>query len=215
MSSASDSKGAAEGLNAILSAAGLASLSEEATARFEAYLALILHWNARTNLTAIRDAEGIVRRHFVESITCAQLLPDRIGNLLDFGSGAGFPGIPIAICRPEIRVTLAESQNKKAAFLQEAARTLNLPLRVFAGRAEEMNEQFDCVAMRAVDRMGAAVCAAVGLVGRSGWLAIMSTIAERPAIEGVGRGEFAWSRPVGLPGSDQRVLLLGRKEIPR
>jgi 16S rRNA (guanine527-N7)-methyltransferase len=199
-------------LNPALVAMGLRPISPEAVARFDAYLALILRWNTRTNLTAVRDANGIISRHFVESIACAQLLPNGIASLLDFGSGAGFPGIPIAIFRPEIRVTLAESQNKKAAFLQEAARTLNLDICVFAGRAETMNEEFDCVVMRAVDRMEAAVAAAVGLVGPDGWLAVMTTSAEVRAIEGASGSFFTWSQPAGLPGSDQRVLLLGRKQ---
>ena len=211
--SSPESTYAAANLNAALSAVGLDPLSPEDVARFDAYLALILRWNSRTNLTAIRDAEGIVSRHFVEAIACARLLPRRITSLLDFGSGAGFPGIPIAICRPEIQVTLAESQNKKAAFLQEAARTLNLGVRVFSGRAETMQELFDCVAMRAVDRMDAAVSAGAGLVDTSGWLAVMTTLGEIPAIKGAPEGTFAWSEPVALPGSDQRVLLLGRKQL--
>ena len=77
-------------------------------------------------LTAIRDEEGILTRHFVESIVCARALPAGIATLLDVGSGAGFPGIPIALCRSEIAVTLAESQGKKAAFLQEAVRVLGV-----------------------------------------------------------------------------------------
>jgi 16S rRNA (guanine527-N7)-methyltransferase len=212
MSTDADAELALSGLNSRLSAAGLEQLSPEAIARFDAYLALILRWNTRTNLTAVRDANGIIDRHFVESIACAQFLPEGIASLLDLGSGAGFPGIPIAICRPEIEVTLAESQNKKAAFLQEAARTLNLPFHVFAGRAEVISEQFDCVVMRAVDRMGSAVSAARGLVGRTGWLGVMTTLAEIPAIEDAAGSVFIWSQPVGLPGSDQRVLLLGRKQ---
>ena len=71
-----------------------------------------------------------------------------MATLLDFGSGAGLPGIPIALCRPEICVTLAESQAKKAAFLQEAARTLTLSSKIFAGRAEKLTDTYDCVAMR-------------------------------------------------------------------
>ena len=82
------------------------------------------------NSTAIRDEEGILSRHFVESIACACALPAGIFTLLDFGSGAGFPGIPIALCRPEIAVILAESQGKKAAFLQEAVRVLGISAKV-------------------------------------------------------------------------------------
>ena len=86
------------------------------------YLDLLLKWNTRTNLTAIRDPEEIVRRHFGESLFTATRLP-ACHSLLDLGSGAGFPGIPIQLALPEICVTLAESQNKKASFLREVCGT--------------------------------------------------------------------------------------------
>jgi 16S rRNA (guanine527-N7)-methyltransferase len=103
-------------LNGLLTEAGLEAVDSVLAGGFEAYLSLLLRWNARVNLTAVRDEGGILSRHFVESIACARALPAGIATLLDFGSGAGFPGIPIALCRPEIAVTLAESQGKKAAF---------------------------------------------------------------------------------------------------
>jgi hypothetical protein len=120
-------QGLGERLNQMLLSASLPPLDPGQLASFEGQLSLIIRWNARTNITAIRDEEGILSRHFFESIACARTLPAGIRTLLDFGSGAGFPGIPIAIVRPEIAVTLAESQGKKAAFLQEAVRVLNLP----------------------------------------------------------------------------------------
>src|SRR5580698_11231452 len=102
------------------------------------YLDILLKWNARTNLTAIREPEEIVRRHFGESLFAAQYL-GLCPTLLDFGSGAGFPGLPIAILKPEIAVTLAESQNKKATFLREVIRTLQLPnAEVWGSRVETM-----------------------------------------------------------------------------
>ena len=198
-------------LNALLATAGLEPVSEEVLSQFSAYLALILRWNSRMNLTAIRDEPGIIRRHFVESIACAQSLPEEVGSLLDFGSGAGFPGIPISLCRPGIAVTLAESQAKKAAFLQEAVRTLGLDSRVFAGRAEDLQQFFDCVTLRAVDRMDRAVAAASDLVRIGGWLAVLTTVAELPQVETAAAGEFQWSRPIPLAGSDERVLAMARK----
>ena len=96
------------------------------------YLDLLLKWNARTNLTAIRDPEEIVRRHFGEGLFVATQLDPDTTTLLDFGSGAGLPGLPIALLRPDIQVTLAESQNKKATFLREVVRTLNLPTEVWS-----------------------------------------------------------------------------------
>jgi 16S rRNA (guanine527-N7)-methyltransferase len=131
------------------------------------YLDLLLKWNARTNLTAIRDAEEIVRRHFGESLFAARHLDSSSmasGNitLLDYGSGAGFPGLPIALLRPDIQVTLAESQNKKATFLREVARTLALPTEIWSARVESMpaTRQFHTVTLRAVDNMTAAIAAA-------------------------------------------------------
>ncbi len=116
------------------------------------YLDLLLKWNARTNLTAIRDPEEIVRRHFGESLFVAAHLPVS-GNLLDLGSGAGFPGLPIQLAIPALRVTLAESQNKKASFLREVVRSLGLLTEVWADRVENMppERRFDVVALRAVD----------------------------------------------------------------
>jgi 16S rRNA (guanine527-N7)-methyltransferase len=125
------------------------------------YLDLLLKWNSRTNLTAIREPEEIVRRHFGESLFAGQNLGSPT-TLLDFGSGAGFPGLPIAILRPDINVTLAESQNKKATFLREVIRTLGLHAEVWPARVEAMPESrtFDSVTLRAVDNMDAAIAAA-------------------------------------------------------
>jgi 16S rRNA (guanine527-N7)-methyltransferase len=130
--------------------------------QLSSYLDLLLKWNARTNLTAIREPEEIVRRHFGESLFAARHLDLDTPTLLDFGSGAGFPGLPIALLRPDVKVTLAESQNKKATFLREAVRTLNLPTEVWPGRVETMPaaRQFYTVALRAVDNMEAAIAAA-------------------------------------------------------
>src|SRR6202021_2800782 len=94
---------------------------------------LLLKWNSRTNLTAIRDPEEIVRRHFGESLFTGTQLPEAT-TLLDFGSGAGFPGLPIQLLLPNLQVTLAESQNKKATFLREVIRTLGLRTEVWAAR---------------------------------------------------------------------------------
>jgi len=198
-------------LNRLLETVGLPVLDLRQAATFEKYLQLIVRWNARTNLTAIREEDGILSRHFVESIACSHALPAGVNTLLDFGSGAGFPGIPIAICRPEVAVTLAESQGKKAAFLREAVRTLQLSALVVAARAETMEQQFDCVTMRAVDRMEQAICAATRLVLSRGWLALMTTERDMPALHHAAGSAFAWSAPVMLPGSEQRVLALGCK----
>jgi 16S rRNA (guanine527-N7)-methyltransferase len=201
----------AEKLHKLLGNAHLDTLQDEQYKQFSVFLSLIIRWNARTNLTAIRDEEGILERHFVESIACAQALPAGTKSLLDFGSGAGFPGIPIAICHPEIAVTLAESQGKKAAFLGEAVRSIALTAKVHAARAETLKSQFDCVALLAVDKMERATRIASRLVFPGGWLALMTTDHDRPAIEASIGNEFVWSPPVSLPGADCRVLALGKR----
>jgi 16S rRNA (guanine527-N7)-methyltransferase len=196
-------------LNELLATAGLEPLDPGIGEQFGVYFSLLVRWNARVNLTAIRDEEGILSRHFVESVACARALPAGIDTLLDFGSGAGFPGIPISLCRSEIEVTLAESQGKKAAFLQEAVRTLGIRAAVHAGRAETLGKQFGCVTLRAVDRMHETVEAAGGLVRAGGWLGMMTSGAEFPALQGAAGDRFSWRRPDLLPGSEDRIMALG------
>ncbi len=190
-------------LDALLAEAGAAPLTDAQSAQFATYLQLLLRWNARTNLTAIRDPQQIRRRHFLECILAARALPPEVRTLLDFGSGAGFPGVPIAICRPEIAVTLAESQHKKAAFLREVARSLPLPVAVHGGRAEELAEKVDCVALRAVDRMDEAVAAATRLVAAGGWLAVLTTEDQVEAVRAAAaRGAELRGREVAARQAD-------------
>jgi 16S rRNA (guanine527-N7)-methyltransferase len=169
--------------------------------RLSVYLDLLLKWNARTNLTAIRDPEEIVRRHFGESLFAAQ----HIGpcpTLLDLGSGAGFPGLPIAILHPEMRVTLAESQNKKSTFLREAVRTLALQnTEIWPARVESMppGRQFHTVTMRAVDNMAAAITAATPRATHQ-LLLLTSTPPTLPP-------EFISQTPIPIPNSQSTILL--------
>jgi 16S rRNA (guanine527-N7)-methyltransferase len=156
--------------------------------QLSAYLDLLLKWNARTNLTAIREPEAIVQRHFGESVFAGVQLASRVSaqaSVLDLGSGAGFPGLPIQLLLPELRVTLAESQNKKASFLREAVRTLGLAnAEVWAGRAEEMaaGRSYEVVTLRAVDNMPAALAAAEARLQPGGFL--LSYVTEgRPDAE--------------------------------
>jgi 16S rRNA (guanine527-N7)-methyltransferase len=177
-------------------------------AQLAVYLELILKWNAKTNLTAIREPEAIVRRHFGESLFVGGHLGE-CGTLLDFGSGAGFPGVPIQLMRPDVRVTLAESQGKKAAFLREVVRVLGLDTEVWAGRVEAMpaGRRFDAVAMRAVDNMGAAVGEAVGRAGKR--LLILGT--SEPGVYPEMVKEFHRHETVDLPGLTDGVLLIARR----
>jgi 16S rRNA (guanine527-N7)-methyltransferase len=167
------------------------------------YLDLLLRWNARTNLTAIRQPEEIVRRHFGESLFAAAHLGEPLpGTLLDLGSGAGFPGLPIALAHPEIAVTLAESQNKKSTFLREAVRTLGLTnVEVWAARAEAFpaGRIFHTVTMRAVDDMTAALKAAELLATNQ---LLLLTTGEPTLPEA-----FLAIETIPVPGSDTGILL--------
>jgi 16S rRNA (guanine527-N7)-methyltransferase len=184
---------------------GSAPLPLTLYANLSQYLDLLLYWNARTNLTAIREPEEIVRRHFGESLFAGLHLAQHLATdatLLDFGSGAGFPGLPIQLLLPELRITLAESQGKKASFLREAVRTLGLPTTIWAARVEDLpaGTRFDAVTLRAVDRMGAALAAANSRVTPGGWLATLSSDVN-PLLE-------ALRYP--LPGASHSSLILQR-----
>jgi 16S rRNA (guanine527-N7)-methyltransferase len=160
------------------------------------------------NLTAIRGPEEIVRRHFGESLFVARHV-GRCTTLLDFGSGAGFPGVPIQLMRPDLQVTLAESQGKKAAFLREVVRELGLRTEVFAGRVEAMpvERRFDVVAMRAVDKMGVAVRAAAAR-------AAVRVVVVGTARSGLDLGEsFEPARVMGLPEAEDGVVLIADRRI--
>jgi len=164
------------------------------------YLDLLLKWNARTNLTAIRSPEEIVRRHFGESLFAGRHLDLHTTTLLDFGSGAGFPGLPIALLRPDIQVTLAESQNKKATFLREVVRTLNLRTEVWPNRVEAMpaDRQFHTVTLRAVDDIHTALPAARSRIAAGGQLALLTTTPNAPPD----------GNSISLPNSQSAVLYL-------
>lgn len=118
---------------------------------FRIHYELLIRWNQKINLTAISEPEEILRRHFAESAFVTRVLRLGPGTLVDVGSGAGFPGVPIKILSPETRVVLVESVQKKAAFLKEVARGLGLPgLEIFADRMEAVDIKADWLTMRAV-----------------------------------------------------------------
>jgi 16S rRNA (guanine527-N7)-methyltransferase len=178
------------------------------------YIDMLLKWNERINLTAVRDPDEIVTRHFGESLFAAQqLFPSPTGQgcrVLDLGSGAGFPGLPIALWNPDLPVTLIESNQKKATFLREVVRSLQLPnVEVFAGRAEEFPAASgDLVIMRAVERFQSALKLAAKLVAPGGRLALLigqdQTAKARDLLP-----VFQWRKPLFIPGSAARTLMLG------
>jgi 16S rRNA (guanine527-N7)-methyltransferase len=187
-------------------------LDDSQIAQVAVFLELLLRWNKKTNLTSIRTAEKIISRHFGEGFFLASRLraAGKAATAIDFGSGAGFPGIPLAIYSPTVSVTLIESQNKKATFLKEAVRTLDLKnLIVFAGRGETFPGTADLVTFRAVEKFEQSSVAAAKLVGANGRFAMLITRNQAKIAKSlVG---FAWEEPIRVPKSQESILLVGTR----
>ncbi len=133
------------------------SLSDQQLAQFVRYQQELLDWNTRFNLTAITDPEDVQMKHFCDSLSLLVAYNRPQARLLDIGSGAGFPGVPLKIARPEWKITLLEATGKKVTFLRHIIETLRLEgIVAIQGRAEELAHQpayrgaFDLVTARAV-----------------------------------------------------------------
>lgn len=179
------------------------------------YIDLLLKWNARINLTAIREPGEIVQRHFGESLFAAKhLLEQKLPQTaIDLGSGAGFPGVPFAMLAPDVQVTLIESQQKKATFLKELIHMLELKnTKVFSDRAEAYPGTANLVMLRAVERFEQALQMAVRLTNTGGRVALMIGSGQ---VELTGKLEkkVLWDSPVEVPCSLSRELLVGIKSL--
>lgn len=185
------------------------------------YVDILVRWNARINLTAIRDPEQIVTRHFGESLFAARHLfageVDGAGapvHLADLGSGAGFPGIPIQLWAPQVKVTLIESNHKKVAFLREIARALTLTgINIQNARAEALSQplhhSFDVVTLRAVERFDQILPAALTLLAPNARIVLLIGASQLRQAEAA-LPSLTWAGPLLTPNSQSRVLLIGR-----
>ena len=182
-------------LEPVLDRIGL-SPTDDQILQLSRHYTLLTQWNQRVNLTSIREPRAIVERHFGESLFLAVHLPET-QTVVDVGSGAGFPGLPLAVTRPELTVTLVESIGKKAVFLKEASRELE-NVRVEQGRAEELDAHYDW-----------AVCRAVSVAEVLPVLAdladTIALMASQSIAAGLGKG---WGSPIPLPWGDERVLVM-------
>ncbi len=195
------------------------------------YIDLLIHWNSRVNLTAIRAPEEIVTRHFGESLFAARQLfpvgahipvekteqlnlaesvPAR-GLLVDVGSGAGFPGLPIKIWSPQTRVTLIESNHKKVVFLREVIRALTLTdIDVYSGRAEEFpQDSAATVTLRAVERFDQILPTAVGLLASSSRLALLISETQLPPAQAA-TPTLHWLPKIPIPLSARRIVAVAK-----
>jgi 16S rRNA (guanine527-N7)-methyltransferase len=188
-------------------------VSNMQVAQIQQYMRILLTWNEKLNLTAIRDPLEIIYRHFCESMFAGMNVPIEEGRLADVGSGAGFPGLPLKILRPNLHVFLIESNARKATFLAEVIRELGLAdARVLVSRYEELGEEvapLDFVCSRAVGDFRA-------LLEWGG----SKEVAARQAVLWIGARDLEeirgikiwdWQDPTPVPHSMQRLLLVGTK----
>ena len=176
-------------------------LTDQQVAQLEKHYQLMLRWNRSLNLTTITDLEAAVERHYCESLLLAAQLPLGPSGICDIGSGPGFPGLPIAVYRPDCSVTLLESHQRKAVFLKEAARELP-NVSVIAKRAEKVEGKFDLAVSRAVSfedlRTPLKFLAPA---------ADLLTGGEAPDW-----AEWDWAAPVVLPWGRNRFLRCGKRK---
>jgi 16S rRNA (guanine527-N7)-methyltransferase len=186
------------------------------------YIDILRRWNARINLTALRSPEEIVTRHFGESFFLARHLfqhqykkesTGKVRRVLDIGSGAGFPGLPLKIWNQEMNLTMIESNHKKATFLREVVRTLGLDnVVVRTDRAEELGSdpgflRSDFVTFRAVENFEKILNLAVTFLVPGGRLALLLGASQGESLREVSC--VKWDGPILVPESHSRILAIG------
>jgi 16S rRNA (guanine527-N7)-methyltransferase len=192
------------------------SPTEQQIVYIQQYMKLLLTWNNKVNLTAIRDPLEILYRHFCECMFATVSVPVENGRLADVGSGAGFPGIPLKIIRPDLQVFLVESNMKKATFLAEVLRNIELPnTRVLVSRYEELGEE--------VSPLDFVCCRALGDFGPFLTWAASQAVAAKQVILWVGGRDldevrregldWDWREPIAVPNSLRRYLLVGARKV--
>jgi 16S rRNA (guanine527-N7)-methyltransferase len=201
-------------LDAGLSALGIA-LDESAMARLLDYVDLLQRWNAAYNLTAVRDPAEMVTRHLLDSLA---ILPHVSGaTLADLGSGAGLPGIPLAIAAPARETLLVDSNGKKARFLREAVRKLALAnARVAESRVENVEGTFDCITARAFASLGDMLASGGHLLARDGrWLALKGRFPDDELADVPDAFEIERTVELNVPGLDaeRHLVILKRRSV--
>jgi len=180
-------------------------------AAINSYISLLLQWNNRISLTTVVDPKDILRFHFGESLYAAVCVPILKGRLADVGSGAGFPGLPLRLALPALSLIMIESNTKKAAFLREAVRELNLAdVEVVRERMEDLPMNpvpFDFIAARALGSHAKTLNWAEGKLSTTGKIVLW--LGEEDAAEISRDTLWKWDAPVHIPGSERRFILSG------
>lgn len=178
------------------------------------YINILLSWNDKVNLTAIRDPLEILYRHFCESMFAGTAVPIERGRLADVGTGAGFPGLPLKILRPSLQLFLIESNLKKATFLAEVIRTLGLKdAQVLVRRYEELGEEIaplDYVCARALGEFPTFLDWAhrQHLAAQQ----VVLWIGSQDVPEILNSRTWEWREPIRVPNSLRRMLLVGARK---
>jgi 16S rRNA (guanine527-N7)-methyltransferase len=157
-------------------------INDSAAQLFDSYYRLIESWNQKINLVSYQTEQEIFLRHFLDSLWCSKVIEKECIRVLDLGSGAGFPGLPLKICFPELEMTLLEAQKKRCLFLNEVVVVLKLKeIAVVNGRAEDLGhevqyrEKFDGVVVRAVASLATLAELALPLLKSGGQLIAMKS----------------------------------------
>ena len=183
-------------------------------AKILSYMSLLDKWNRKVSLTTVEDPISVLRFHFGESFFAASELPILDGRLADVGTGAGFPGIPLKMIRPNLQVTLIESNLKKCAFLSEVVRNLDLAgIDVLRSRMEDLRHPagtFDSITARAVGRAQGLLLFADRFLSSSGRVVLWLGNADASIVASTS-ANWAWSPPKRIPFSEKRVLLVGER----
>jgi 16S rRNA (guanine527-N7)-methyltransferase len=181
------------------------------TAGINTYIELLLKWNKTVSLTTVTKVDQILAFHFGESLFALPMLPVGKSRLADVGSGAGFPGIPLAMARPSLEVTLIEPNAKKFAFLNEVIRQLSLSnVGAVRGRMDDLqfsNERFDIITVRAVGQFDALIEWAKARITPGGRLILW--VGDEDAKQILNDTRFEWSFPEQIPCTDRRFILAG------
>ncbi len=187
------------------------NVNDQQVSQIQQYIELLLRWNDKMNLTAIRDPLEILYRHFCESMYGAVTIPVEKCRLADVGSGGGFPGLPLKIIRPEIEAFLIESNVKKATFLTEVVRELGLTgVRVLVSRYEELSEEvapLDIVCCRAVGEFGQFLDWAASPVLSTKKVALWIGAQDAESVRRL--QTWDWQEPKAIPHSLRRSILVG------
>ncbi len=207
-----------------------ARIDDKGKERLKTYAEMLVAWNEKINLTTILDDEGIAVKHFIDSFTILPQLK-KGARLIDVGTGAGFPGIPLAIVRPDIQVTLVDSLRKKVDFLEEVIKELALTnIRAFHSRAEDFarlpkhREKYDVAVARAVALLPALLEYCLPFVKVGGQFIAMKGPDGANELSSAGKalsilgGTCEGTKTFTLPGTDmQRCLISVQKvqETPR